>query len=650
MQSDRVVVYTFDENWKGTIVAESMMGDWPRALGAKIADPCFAEDYVEKYKQGRVQATPNIQEAGLTKCHLEQLEPFAIKANLVAPIVVKGELPGLLIAHQCSGPRVWQDSEVDFFSQLATQVGFAVERTNLLEEQQAEAERSEMLKDITLSLSTSLNTQEVFDKAVQEIRPAMQSDRVVVYTFDENWKGTIVAESMMGDWPRALGAKIADPCFAEDYVEKYKQGRVQATPNIQEAGLTKCHLEQLEPFAIKANLVAPIVVKGELPGLLIAHQCSGPRAWQDAEVNFFSQLATQVGLAVERTNLLEEQQAEAERSEMLKDITLSLSTSLSTQEVFDKAVQEIRPVMQSDRVVVYTFDENWKGTIVAESMMGDWPRALGAKIADPCFAEDYVEKYKQGRVQATPNIQEAGLTKCHLEQLEPFAIKANLVAPIVVKGELPGLLIAHQCSGPRAWQDAEVNFFSQLATQVGLAVERTDLLEEQQAEAERSEMLKDITLSLSTSLNTQEVFDKAVQEIRPAMQSDRVIVYTFDESWKGTVVAESLMGDWPRALGAQIADPCFAEDYVEKYKQGRVQATPNIREAGLTKCHLEQLEPFAIKANLVAPIVVKGELPGLLIAHQCSGPRAWQDAEVNFFSQSLSIFCWTASAPAQAVG
>jgi len=120
-------------------VAESVAPGWPRALGAKIADPCFAEQYVEKYQRGRVQATPDIYRAGLTECHLQQLEPFAVKANLVAPILLGNKLFGLLIAHQCSGPRQWQTGEIELMKQVAIQVGFALDQANLLAQQKSQS-------------------------------------------------------------------------------------------------------------------------------------------------------------------------------------------------------------------------------------------------------------------------------------------------------------------------------------------------------------------------------------------------------------------------------------------------------------------------------------------------------------------------------
>ncbi len=647
LKSDRCVVYLFDEKWQGTVVAESVDTRFPKALGAQIADPCFADNYVTQYQAGRVKPTADIYNAGLTECHLQQLEPFQVKANLVAPILAEGKLLGLLINHQCSGAREWQTGEIELARQVALQMGFALDQAIALErqetlrrEQETKANLAQLLNDITLRIRQSLDRDAIFQTTVQQMREALASDRCVVYLFDATWKGTVMAESVAVGWPKALGAQIADPCFADNYVEKYQRGRVQATPDIYRAGLTECHLQQLEPFAVKANLVAPILLGNQLFGLLIAHQCSGPRQWQNGEIELMKQVAVQVGFALDQANLLAQQKAKAEQEQLLNRITSKIRESLQRTTIYETTVWEVKTALQSDRCVVYLFDEKWQGTVVAEALTPGYPPALGALIADPCFADKYVEQYRAGRVKATPDIENAGLTPCHLQQLAPFAVKANLVAPILLGNKLFGLLIAHQCDAPRNWTALEIDFLGKIAVQVGFALDQAVALEEQETlrqqqelAATQAQLVNDITSKIRQSLQRTAIYNTTVQEVRKALQSDRCVVYLFDETWKGTVMAESVAGAWPRALGAQIADPCFADRYVEKYLRGRVQATPDIYNAGLTECHLQQLAPFAVKANLVAPILAEGKLLGLLIAHQCSSPRHWQESEINFVRQ-----------------
>jgi methyl-accepting chemotaxis protein PixJ len=415
----------------------------------------------------------------------------------------------------------------DEFAVLGTNINImAAQIESLIERSARSAQQASLLKEITVKLTEALEPETLFDLAVVESRQFLSADRVLIYRFDETWAGKVIAESVDRSYPQALGAQIADPCFADRYVKQYRQGRVQATPDISQAGLTPCHLKQLEPFAVKANLVTPIRVEGELYGLLIAHQCSAPRQWQEEEISCLTQIATQVGATLERLALLEQQRLDSQRAKLLKDITLKIASVADADAIFNIAVQESRAALQADRAIVYCFDRDWKGKIIAESVGEGWPAALNAEIADPCFADRYVEKYRQGRVQATPDIYQARLTQCHLKQLQPFAVRANLVTPIVAGGELQGLLIAHQCAGPRQWEGVEVDFLTQIAAQIGSAIERLNLLQQGRLAAEEQRREKEMLQRRALEL---------LMEVDPVSRGDLTIRASVTEDEIGTV-------------------------------------------------------------------------------------------------------------------
>lgn len=168
------------------------------------------------------------------------------------------------------------------------------------------AERVQIFTDIILRIRRYLNLEDILETAVKEVRKVLKADRVVIYRFDPDWNGTVVAESVASGWTQALEEKINDPCFREGYAELYKNGCVRAIDNIYQAGLKDCHISTLERLEVKAKLVAPILKDNQLLGLLIAHQCSEPRTWQQSEIDIFAQLAIQVGIALEQANLLQQ--------------------------------------------------------------------------------------------------------------------------------------------------------------------------------------------------------------------------------------------------------------------------------------------------------------------------------------------------------
>jgi methyl-accepting chemotaxis protein PixJ len=630
---DRVAIFCFNSHSNGTFIVESVAPGLPKILGVTVSDPGFEVGYIEKYRNGCTRAIDDIYQADLSNDDIELLKQFAVKSNLVAPIFKGKQLFGLLVAHQCSRVRFWQQSEIDLFAQIAMQVEFALDYAKLLEEVDTKADKAQIFIEITRSIRESLNEEDVLKTTVEEVRKVLSTDRVMVYTFNANWSGTVIAESVIPGYPKVLRSEIQDPCFGQGYVEKYQSGRVATTNNIYQAGLADCHISLLESFGVKANLVAPILKDEQLFGLLIAHQCSRPRDWQQPEIDLFAQIAIQIGFALDHARLLQRIEAEGMQSQLLADTIGSIRQSLNEEDVLKTTVEEVRKVLSTDRVMIYSFNANWSGTVIAESVVLTYPKVLRAEIEDPCFGQGYVKEYQSGRVLAINNIYEVGLADCHINLLESFGVKANLVAPILKDEQLFGLLIAHQCSRPRDWKQSEIDLFAQIAMQVGFALDHARLLQRIEAEAMRSQLLVDITRSIRQSLKEEDVLKTTVEEVRKALSTDRVLVYSFYANWFGIIIAESVVPGYPKVLRSKIHDSCFTQGYIEKYQSGRVVAINNIYESGLADCHIKLLESFAVKANLVAPIIKDDQLFGLLIAHQCSGPRDWQQPEIDLFTQ-----------------
>ncbi|BAY74948.1 putative GAF sensor protein [Nostoc linckia NIES-25] len=630
---DRVTIFSFNSSFNGSFIAESVAPGLPKILGVTVSDAGFETTYIEKYQNGTVRAIDNIHKSDLTDADIELLEQFTVKSSLVAPILKDKQLFGLLIAHQCSRIRFWQQSEIDLFAQIAMQVGFALDYAAVLEQVDTKANRAELFIEITRSIRESLNEEDVLKTTVEEVRKVISADRVLIYTFYTDWSGIIIAESVVPGYPKVLRSEIEDPCFGNGYVQKYQSGRVQATNNIYQAGLTDCHINLLESFGVKANLVAPIIKDEQLFGLLIAHQCSRPRNWQQPEIDLFSQIAMQVGFALDHARLLQRIEAEGVQSQLLADIIRSIRQSLNEEDVLKTTVEEVRKLLSADRVLIYSFNNNWSGTVIAESVVLTYPKILRAEIQDLSFGETYVEEYQSGRVLAINNIYELGLDDSDISLLESFGVKANLVAPIIKDEQLFGLLIAHQCSRPRNWQQSEIDLFAQIAIQVGFALDHARLLQRINAESMRSQLLMDITRSIRQSLKEEDILKTTVEEVRKALNIDRVLIYSFYANCFGIIIAESVVPGYPKVLRSKIHDPCFTQTYVEKYQSGQVVAINNIYQADLADCHISLLESFGVKANLVAPIIKDEQLFGLLIGHQCSAPRDWQQPEIDLFAQ-----------------
>ena len=189
---------------------------------------------------------------------------------------------------------------------------------------QQQIKQEQLLSATVLRILHSLNPEPVLNDTVADVRKLLGTERVLIYRFQSDWSGSAIAESVNDDLPSLLGRRIYDHCFADNWVEAYRNGRIQVISDIYAEGLSCCHVEMLASFRIRANLVIPILLKSReilepsisenqqsrLWGLLVAQHCSAPWQWQASEIKFLEKLATEIALAIQQTELYQQLQAE----------------------------------------------------------------------------------------------------------------------------------------------------------------------------------------------------------------------------------------------------------------------------------------------------------------------------------------------------
>ena len=226
----------------------------------------------------------------------DNVEPFT--ARLGSAFELHRPLPSSQVAHGSLGGGVrYSDSGMDTGSESVPEGGA---NRHPLAAAFSSLQRIHQSLDLGVVLSTT----------VAEVRQLLQVERVFLFRFEPDWSGVVVVEDCAAGCRPLQGQRVYDECFAEQWVSAYTQGRVQAVGDVEQAGLTPCHLALLRDLGVRANLVVPLLTQGRLWGLLVAQHCSAPRPWQMAEVLMMQQLAVQVGLAIQQAELYEQMQAE----------------------------------------------------------------------------------------------------------------------------------------------------------------------------------------------------------------------------------------------------------------------------------------------------------------------------------------------------
>ena len=690
---DRVLLYRFDSENYGVIMAEAMELELTPLLGKPLESHFFGADRAAEYFTSPVLQIDDASSDEFTAQQKQQWNKLQIKSCLTVPLIVGQQVWGLLVALQHQESRHWQENENQIVYQIATEILVHLQQSEYRWQLTVQPEQEKILNNVLYRIRQSQNLDALFKATCREVRHLLNTDRVSVFQFipgkDFN-EGQFIAEDLGQGISSELGNIFADSRFGKDFAPLYRQGRIQAVSDVYTSGLSECHIEQLLNFQIRANLIVPLMKGEELWGLLCIHQCTKPHKWQNYEIEFVKRVAAQFGIALDQAEYLERLHETneklaviAEREKNFTQIIKKIGKSISDQiqqssdmeTIFRTTTQQIRRLLKVDRVVVYKFNPDWSGVFVAESVANGWTSLMEEMLADsqlvkdesscgvlrlqstkPLIADTYLQESQGGRYQSgqgfiIDDVSKAGFSECYMEVLEQLEAKAYMTVPMFVGDKLWGLLAVYQNSAPRHWEESELNLINQISSQLGVALRQGEYVDELQAKTEklalaieREKTLTKVVDKIRLSLDVNSIFKNATQEVRRLLKAERVSVYQFRSDWSGIFVAESVATGLQKWVGPDITtvweDTYLQETQGGRYRQNQKNAVENvhskaddINNAGLSQCHVEMLEQMQIKAYIIVPIFVGDNLWGLLAAYQHSDVRQWDDAEVNVLAQ-----------------
>ncbi|MEM9272489.1 MAG: ATP-binding protein [Cyanobacteria bacterium P01_F01_bin.143] len=195
----------------------------------------------------------------------------------------------------------------------------------------------------------------------------------------------------------------------------------------------------------------------------------------------------------------------AERVKATATVIDKIRRSQDIKTIFTSATKEIRHILQSDRLVVYQFNSDWSGQVVAESVGSGWISLIaeqeedqvlrGNRIqGDRCLLRDWKQgesdnafkadsflqetaggRYAYGqKFSAVDDIYSKGFPDCYVRSLEKTQAKAYLIVPIFQERKLWGLLGAYQNDSTRNWQKSEIDLMILIAQQLAVALQQAE--------------------------------------------------------------------------------------------------------------------------------------------------------------------------------
>lgn len=168
--------------------------------------------------------------------------------------------------------------------------------------------RERLIGLIAQRICQSWNLSEIFQTTANEVRDFLGVERVILHRLMPDGGNEVVVESLARGYQSVLGQRLEEPSPSN--------GR-QSREDIYAMSLEVWPPELRQRLGVQAQLAAPIVLNQssertafyethssvQLWGWLIAHQCRSSRQWQQLEINLLQQLANQLEIAIQQSQL-----------------------------------------------------------------------------------------------------------------------------------------------------------------------------------------------------------------------------------------------------------------------------------------------------------------------------------------------------------
>ena len=338
--------------------------------------------------------------------------------------------------------------------------------------------REGIITRLARDLPTNIDLERFLNVVVSEIGRMLEADRCDLLQLS-NGKELRISHEWRKDKsvPSSKGTVI--PVDATKLSERFD---ITAPIRINDISKTKDSTLKFFAKALETRslLIIPIILSGNILGLLGLHDTREPREWLDEEVNFLESIAQQLAIGYQYTSLYVAQEQESRRTNALLEIANTLNSHSDFSEVSARVIERAIGLVGADYGALGVIDYAGKKISLAS-----FKAAEGIKPSRILkMVDEHGKSLKIDTFPAVSDLIRDGKTLSMTDSQLPFTLrlifnktlggKAALLTPVRVGGTTFGLL-GFVWSKPIAFEDHDIALVEGIADQIGTALERDQL-------------------------------------------------------------------------------------------------------------------------------------------------------------------------------
>src|SRR5947209_6819651 len=340
--------------------------------------------------------------------------------------------------------------------------------------------REAIINRLAPTLQSEIDLDKFLQAIVSELGQMMDADRCDVIQLAGSGELRISHEwRASADVPSSLGTTV--PVDLRQLVGRFDLTRPVRIDDTSAPDLDpKIHLLPAS-LNTRSLLIVPVVLGGDVLGLVGLHTVRAPRKWLDEEVTFLQSIARQIAVGYQYARLYTNQQREAHRTQALLDIANALNARSDFGEVTSFVLERVLALVGADYCALGVLDPTSQAINLAAFKAA--PRAATAGVRD--LIETHGPSINIAEFPAVIELFKQPKTLELLDSDLPQPVRAMfnhilgghaaIVAPVRIGGQTFGLLGLVWSEARAGFDEHEAALVEGIADQIGTALERDQL-------------------------------------------------------------------------------------------------------------------------------------------------------------------------------
>jgi GAF domain-containing protein len=446
---------------------------------------------------------------------------------LGVPLLARGEAIGAIIIQDLEREHSFDESDLRFMVSVANQVSGAIYNVVLINESKQSALQFETAAEIARDISSSLELDELLDKAVELIRSRFDFYHAAIFLKDLPGEFVVIREAT-GEAGAQLKRAAHKLGIGSKSIVGYVAGKGEPLIVNDTSRDATFQPHPLLPET-RAEASLPLKVGDRIVGVLDV-QSKQTFSFSEENLRTLQILADQLAIAVVNTELFAETQEHLAQHRLLHHITTTAASGTTLDEALQSAVNGLQVTLGGDRVSILLANREKKALEVRAAVgyasgVFDLYIPMGSGITGWAAAHRRTLRINNV-LQDTRYIEGSPNTR------------SEMAIPLVYRSELLGVLNV-ESEQLAAYAENDEELLGTLGGSLAAIIANARLLEQIRTQAERERILFEISDKIRRTTDMETILTTTVSELTRAVGANSARIKIGVSSGTGQKSVES---------------------------------------------------------------------------------------------------------------